>query len=269
MLLTRPSVPCRVLSKPQMLQGHDACVFVSYSVEPAIKPHVQFHLEALAKHGFRTVLIVNADRLHDRSRLPKSDALGGAILRNNVGLDFGAWADAFRLVPELWSANSVLLVNDSVFGPFGDFAGFLARARATPADVVGLTDSNQFAHHMQSYFTLLNRNALQNEKLRHFWRTLKNRNNKWDVIRIYEVEMLARYRGYGLTCAVVFPSLAAPSEFVNPTESRWRQLAAAGFPYVKVNLLKHNTLRTDLRGWREVVGDPKLLAIIDAELARK
>jgi lipopolysaccharide biosynthesis protein len=269
MLLTRPSVPCRVLSKTQTLRDADACIFVSYSLEPAIKPHVQFHLEALASQGFRTVLIVNADRLRDRSRLPKSDALSGAILRNNVGLDFGAWADAFRLMPDLWSANSVLMVNDSVFGPFGDFGGLLARARSMPADVVGLTESNQFARHLQSYFTLLKRPALQNEGLRRFWRTLVNLTGKWEVIRRYEVEMLARYRGFGLTAAGVFADLVGADEMVNPTETRWRQLAAAGFPYIKVNLLKHNALRTDLTGWREVVGNPKLLAIIDAELTRK
>jgi lipopolysaccharide biosynthesis protein len=191
------------------------------------------------------------------------DAAEGIVLRANLGFDFGAWADAFRLMPDLWSADSLLLVNDSIYGPVNDLGALLARVEAAPSDIVGLTESHEFVQHLQSYFVMFKKPALANGELRKLWQSIRPLTSKWEVVRNYEVEMRARYLKCGLTCEVLFadPSGAKPA---NPTHHRWRELVDTGFPYLKGDLLRKMwELRVET--WREVVNNPRLRAIIEAE----
>jgi lipopolysaccharide biosynthesis protein len=260
----RPSVAVRVLRAPGELHNRRVCVFVSYSPTPAIRPHVRFHIEALLAEHFTVVLMLNVD---DAPRPLKFDAVAGLVIRANAGFDFGAWADAFRMFPALWSAESVLLVNDSVFGPFGDFHAVIERAYAGPADVVGMTENHQYTHHIQSYFTLLRGAALRSEGVRRTWQSTMNLPTKEDVIRRYELEMRARYTAMGLTCATLFKAERLHPQ--DPLYHKWTELADGGMPYIKVAQLMALQYPLRLAGWRERIGDERLLAIIDGELFRR
>lgn len=250
---------------PGALAGRRVCVFVSYSPTPAIRSHVRFHIEALLAEGFAVVLVLNVDNARG-APTPKFDALAGLVYRANVGFDFGAWADAFRLFPSLWSADSVLLVNDSIFGPFGDFHAVIERAYALPADIVGMTESYQFTHHIQSYFTLLRAPALRNDGVRRTWQSMENLRTKDEVIMRHELEMRARYAAAGLACTVLFE--VERSYPRNATLARWAELAALGMPYIKVSQLAALQYPVNLAGWRTLIGDARLLAIIDGEIER-
>jgi lipopolysaccharide biosynthesis protein len=255
----------RVLRAPGELRDRRVCVFVSFSPTPVVRPHVRFHIEALLAEHFVVVLVLNVDDA-DASAPSKFDALAGLVVRANAGFDFGAWADAFRMFPALWSAQSVLLVNDSVFGPFGDFHALIERAHSLPADVVGMTESYQHTHHIQSYFTLLRGPALRNESVRRVWQSIVNLRTKDDVIRHHELEMRARYMAAGLTCTTLFEVERLYPH--NPLFDKWAELAAAGMPYIKVAQLKALRYPLHLAGWRRQVSDERLLAIIDGELER-
>lgn len=263
--LLQPSAPVRVVRAPADMRGRRVCVFVSYSPTPAIRPHVRFHIEALLAEHFNVVLVLNVDQAH--SLPPKFDSLAGLVVRANAGFDFGAWADAFRLFPSLWSAESVLLVNDSIFGPFGDFHAVIERAYGLAADVVGMTESHQFTRHIQSYFTLLRGPALRNESARRVWQAMTNLRTKDEVIMRHELEMRARYTAAGLTCAALFE--VDPAYPSNPFLDKWAELAAAGMPYIKVSQLVAPQYPIELSRWRELIGNERLLAIIDGELQRQ
>jgi lipopolysaccharide biosynthesis protein len=244
------------------LAGQRVAVFVSHAPKPEIRPHVRFHIEALCVSGIRTVLVLNSNTPMG-GPTTRLDAAEGILLRANLGYDFGAWADAFRLIPDLWSAESLLLVNDSIYGPVSDLGALLSRVEAAPSDIVGLTESQEFARHLQSYFVFFKKAALSNGELRKLWLSIRPLTPKWEVVRNYEVEMRARYLKCGLTCEVIFgdPAGAKPA---NPTHHRWRELVDAGFPYLKGDLLRKMwDVRVDT--WREVVADPRLRAIIEAD----
>ena len=267
-LLSSPSADVAIVIEPDQLVGKRVCLFVSYSPDYSVKPHVLYHLKALRAAGLEIILILVVDRAVDRPvRVPK-DLLRGFMIRKNAGFDFGAWADAFRAFPTLWSAQTIVLVNDSVFGPIGDFRSLIARTLRQPADFIGLTESTQFARHYQSYFLVLKERALTNHGSKEFWLNVQNFSDKMQVIVNYEIMLLRKYQEFGLNCTAMLSWRHLPSESrFNPTHRHWRDLLEHGFPYIKVDLLRNWRDSPRLAGWRDYVTDPVLLAAIDTHLA--
>jgi lipopolysaccharide biosynthesis protein len=257
--------PCIVVRAPQGLEGEDVVVFVSYAARPLIRPHVRYHIDALHDLGMKVIVVLNVDERTSAGSL-KLDCAAGIVIRANLGFDFGAWADAFRLLPALWSAKSVLLVNDSVYGPInGDLGPLFSRIRTSSADVIGLTESHEYALHLQSYFTVLKSNALRHAEVQRMWGLVRNLTKKWEVIRRYEVEMRARYAQCDLQCEAMFPIETDVRRPLNTAHYLWKDLAEAGFPYLKANLVRLMA-RREFAGWRDIIRDPKLVSLIEADL---
>jgi hypothetical protein len=77
----------------------EVCLFVSHAPQPVLKAHVVAHITQLCDAGVQVVLIVNTD-------LPLADIviepvllarLGACVVRENLGLDFAAWAHGQQL----------------------------------------------------------------------------------------------------------------------------------------------------------------------------
>lgn len=262
------STDVRIVVDPGDMTGRRVCLFVSYSPDYALKPHVLYHLDALRKCGFDIVLLLVVDELANRPVAVPKKLLAGLVVRKNAGYDFGAWSDAFRLFPHVWRAQAVLLVNDSVFGPIGDFQSLVDIIMRQPADFIGLTESGQIARHYQSYFILLKGEALTNPMARAFWANVRNHSQKQQVIAEYEIMALRRHQEIGIKCAAMLTWCHLPGEMrFNPTHRHWRELLQHGFPYIKVDLLHHWRDTPFLKGWRDFVTDPVLLEAIDHHLA--
>jgi hypothetical protein len=73
-------------------------------------------------------------------------------------------------------------------------------------------------------------------------------------------------RAGGLAVEALFPAAGDG----NPTLTRWRELIGAGFPFIKVQLLRENPAHADIDGWQEIVRagglDP---ALIEEHLASR
>ncbi len=263
-----PSTDLRILIDPGDVSAKRVCLFVSYSPDYSLKPHVQYHLAALRASGLSIVYILIANELRDQF-VATPPAVSGFIVRKNAGFDFGAWADTFRVLPGLWQAEAIVLVNDSVFGPIGDLPRLVDTIMRQPADFIGLTESVEIARHYQSYFLVLKDHALANGDARAFWSNIENYTDKRQVILNYEVMLLRKYEQLGLRCAAMLSWRHAPGEErISPVHARWRQLLQHGFPYIKVDLLRDWGTAPYLKGWRDFVTDPVLLAAIDFHLAR-
>jgi len=81
--------------------------------------------------------------------------------RKNSGYDFGSWAEGFFFLKgrgELHAdfTEELLIINDSCLLIDAN-SDLIERARSIQADIIGLTDSHQFLHHVQSNFMLVRR----------------------------------------------------------------------------------------------------------------
>jgi lipopolysaccharide biosynthesis protein len=122
-----------------------------------------------------------------------------------VGFDFGNFKDAIGRIPDPGRLDSLLLVNDSVYGPFQPLAPLIERMDLTAGDVWSITDNWTWRFHLQTYFVLFGRRALASEAFRLFWRRVRYLPVKTAVITWCEFALTRAMIRDGLRCRALFP----------------------------------------------------------------
>lgn len=242
----------------------EVALFVTHSRTGALRPHVAPYLRALRDEGIAVLLIAVGDRQLNISS-ETLDLVSGALVRGNLGYDFGAWAHALKLHPEIYGASTLYLLNDSVVGPADQerFARVIEQVRASDADLIGLTESHEYYWHMQSYFMALKPRLLSSFWLQGFFADIRLLALKDEVIQAYELPFATRAEQAGHHTEILFPSHAA----LNPTLRAWRGLLDRGFPFVKLLPLRGLFPEIDMTGWRGVLARHGFdLDLIDATL---
>jgi hypothetical protein len=240
-------------------------------------------LAALEAAGLSILFVSNSGHLRPGAWAALRALCAGILVRRNVGYDFGALREAlaFWQLPHSHT-ELVLLMNDSVLGPFGPLAEVLDRLDFSAADIFGATDSRQRVHHLQSWFLAIGRRALDHPAWPAFWAGVRPVTNKEYVVRQSELAFSRTMRRGGLRLRALWPQaemlrdvFAGPRAFsgiaevrqlarirrfgnlgyaLNPTADLWRQLLAAGCPFVKRELVERNPARVaDATSWAAVV----------------
>jgi lipopolysaccharide biosynthesis protein len=251
--------------------GPDVAILCHYDRQGAIRPDTLRYLHELRTAGFSVVVVSNGRRLAATAAAAVADLGGIALIRRNIGLDFGAWRMGLRTLnlpgPD---TRRILLINDSVYGPVTPLAPLLARMTPGEADLWGLTDSPERGWHLQSYFLLAHEGLIRSDAWRQFWgRVYPLPFKRWMVGR-YEIGLSRRVARVGLRARALFPyaALVPDASVRNPTLDGWRVLLEAGFPFLKRELLRDNPTRiAELGGWRGLV-PPACVEEIEADLRR-
>lgn len=249
-------------SKPFFAEaGQKLCVFVSYSPRGLIKEHVEAYISQLRRHGYVVVLVLTVDHYEEAIRNTEGFSRDYHLaVRRNAGFDFGAWAATMSVIDGLWDVASLTLVNDSVFGPMSSFGEMLRRIDKSDADVISLIDSYEGGKHFQSFYIVFKNESLKSEAIMRFWRSIVDFSDKNEVINEYELNLRTYVEDAGLKADILFPIdsyvRSSPERFGdNPTLVKWRALLNAGFPFVKVQLLRDNPHADLMLGWRQALRD--------------
>lgn len=252
---------CRKLL-PTSVSDREVCLFVLHCPLGAPSEYSFAYLEEVKRNGLLIIVCLVVEDLS----IPVSDQLmqiaDGVLLRENAGYDFGAWADTLRHFPQLWSADRLYFVNDSILGPFGPLTPILECIRAEDAGFFALCECTYMKHHAQSFFFGWNKANLASKELRLFWNEVENLSNKDDVIRTYELEIASISQhlpkagkqivfGY----EKLFGCNASEITGVSPTHHAWRRLLVSGFPFVKTSLLREGITNVDTTGWQATCED--------------
>lgn len=265
-------------------------VFSHFDAQGALHDFVAFYLRQLAEAGFTVIFVSNAPSLPEETIFRLRPWCGLILRRANIGYDFGAYKDGIALIPDLHTLELLLLVNDSVYGPFHPLKDLVARMDLS-ADVWGCTDSGERHHHLQSYFLLFGRPALRSAGFAQFWARFRYVNSKYWIISRGEIGLSRQLSAGGLRCQALFPHRTAASAFhralqdgsnlrieslnpaqrafyhrliftinrglpVNGTHFFWDYLITRqGCPFLKRELLRDNPERVPfIRYWEKVVG---------------
>lgn len=158
--------------------------------------------------------------------------------RPNRGYDFGSWASVLAAYPQIAHIPTVLLTNDSLVGPFapiGDLLNWVADEAQT--DVVAITDSLQFAPHLQSYFLAMRGGVLADPVIAALYARIRVEPGKSEVVLRYEVELLRALQSAGFSCYAMYRSDYLGVAGKNPTLAAWFKLLNEGFPFVKRTMI--------------------------------
>ena len=180
-------------------------VFCHYDRYGVLHDYVAYYLEQLRAAGYWIVFVSNAPILPQETLTTLQSLCCSIIRRKNLGHDFGAYKEAIAKIPRLDRLETLILTNDSVYGPFTPMGPILERADPSLADVWSMTDCWDRRYHLQSYFLLFHRAAIQHPRFIQFWRTVRFVQSKSWVINAYEVGLSKALLAGGLRCRALFP----------------------------------------------------------------
>lgn len=262
-------IPYEIRRAPPVLSERDVCLFMAYTANGQLSSHIHMQLDAWKNEGYLIVLILATDGVSSPLP-PELDRYEGVLLRINHGWDFAAWAAAMAVFPSVWQARSMVIINDSIYGPTDKdlFRDLIRRVRASKADMVALTDSYQIKHHCMSYFMGLTRSGLRSDAVRQHWASIRSIRDKFEVINQYEITPVAQWQRAGINVEILFPTKNDVAPPINPTLHRWEDLLRRGLPFIKVQLLRDTLPGTVTRGWeKSLAQEPKLLSAIKEHLS--
>ncbi|WP_296696941.1 rhamnan synthesis F family protein [Thiocapsa sp. UBA6158] len=195
-------------------------VFVHYDDKGLVHPYILFHLEQLRKAGYSILFVTNSPLLLPAAIDVLKARCGLILLRRNRGYDFGAYKDALREIPDLAALDSLILANDSVYGPFHDLGDLLGRADPNQADIWGITDNFEHHYHLQSYFLLLHPPALAATEFQRFWKDVCYAQTKELVVHHHEIGFSRRMLSAGLQLEALYPYRMVAMDLLEDLECR-------------------------------------------------
>ncbi|HOZ87765.1 MAG TPA: rhamnan synthesis F family protein [Bacteroidia bacterium] len=208
------------------------CYFASYFTEPVLPYYVEVYLKELKKH-FTEVVFLNSGnelaveavefmRLHNISYQTEQ----------NEGFDFGLWYKALQR-SDTPAYDQVALVNDSCV-LFKSLDEFMNWSKSDNADFQGMTFSESIAPHLQSYFLLINKRAM-NHVFDYF---TKNAVFKTigEVILNYEVGLSTYLLAQGMKMAAFVDNNGYRGEF-SPYYQCVEYHIEKGIPLIKKKIL--------------------------------
>ncbi|MDQ1250149.1 MAG: hypothetical protein QG597_4528 [Actinomycetota bacterium] len=208
-------------------------IMAHFSPDARITRSVQTLSERLVGHGYH-VIIMSSSEVASPLAWPAAVPAGVTVYRRpNVGYDFGSWAAALALHPGISRAADVILLNDSLLGPFAPIAGIIESFESAPVDIWGLVDSTHVARHLQSYWVGYRGGVLAEPPLRQWWQDIRVEPTKQAIINRYEVGAMRYWRRNGYAVGVGFPYDLVVRDGFNPASFGWRRLLEFGYPFVK------------------------------------
>lgn len=180
-------------------------VFVHFDPKAIVHDYVRFYLEELRDAGYAVLFVTNGRKLSGDTLKYLRSTCALVLRRSNQGYDFGAYKDALQEIPDLTRLDSLIIANDSVYGPFHPLAEMLRRADPEQADIWGMTDTYDRYYHLQTYFLVVHRRALETPALHRFWKRVLYIQSKTSVIKHYEVGFSRCALAAGLRLRALYP----------------------------------------------------------------
>ena len=231
-------------------------IFVHYQKERKLSPEDLYLLGELRKSA--EICLVSNSGLDAESRRVVSPLVRNILSRKNEGYDFGAWRDALNAIEDLNSFDELILLNNSVIGPFYPFETIFERMGGSEADFWGMTafpethnplreeakalPGGVIPHHIQSYFMVFKRKVFESECFRNFWRNVKNETSLPEVVAHYETQLSGLLEKAGFRSEVYLRTAARLQEIdkvtpeYNAVYCRPRDFLILGFPFLKKNI---------------------------------
>ena len=245
-------------------------IFAHFDPAGKVRPDIFPLLEQYQEHG--DVLLISSSpalKWHLRTNHKLRKLCCAILIRRNEGYDFGSWMTGLNWIKnEIQCLDSLILTNDSFWGPISPLDDLFEKINASEASVIGLTDDLMYFPHLQSAFMVFRKDVLASTTFWQFWNELKIWPRKRDLVKHCEVGLSVVLSKAGFT----LESLYTKNSNGNVLHANWRHLIAKqNFPFLKVSLLRDNPTLQSTEGWKDIIeGKNKWLACqIQRQLSKK
>ncbi len=214
-------------------------LYASFQTGESLPGYVKYALESLCSTGYAVAYLTNERDLDTSFHAFLDSHRIELFFTENRGYDFGMWKRYIQYTAkfrrEEW--ERLVLVNDSIVYFQNRFFAFFNAAEESSADVVSLTENDEFAPHLQSFFLYFKTAAISP-----FCQRLLDEpegEDFLDTVKRLEVgtSVFLRERGF---------SLAALFHAERPVLFSYAELIRAKCGFVKRKLLECRWTRSDV-----------------------
>jgi lipopolysaccharide biosynthesis protein len=240
-------------------QSNTLVIFASFDVQSIVDEYVLNYLFELKKQlSADIVFVTTSEKLEDPEVQKLKLYCRSIVHRKNVSIDFGSWKVALDETPDWQEYETLIIANDSVYGPLADMNAVLNLADSAKPVIAGVTESLQYTRHLQSYFLVVNSKALHSDFFKKFWSEFKFYDSKKLIIQDYEIGLSRKAIKADIEVKALFPyealskkalqseageylSKKAKKQILNPTHHFWRALLREkNSLFIKIELVKKN-----------------------------
>jgi len=237
---------------------NDVCLFAHFDPTGRLGTHVRHYLQQIQHCGFDIVMAVSGHETVPEEIAAFCAASGiTAVGRPNGGLDFGAWQHLMR-AGFAENATTILLANDSVFGPLFPLRPVVDGLRRTGADAWGMVETLEMSWHLQSWFVGMTAAAFRSPGVQRVFAQPFDAMTKGEIILHGEIGLGSAFQAEKLR--VVAARAAAQSVLDrlvpgNAMQIDWRSVVESRtVPFIKVEVLRDNPLCLPwVASWPDVV----------------
>lgn len=186
---------------------------------------------------FDIVVLVTTSELPETETAQFKNVI--TIRRPNIGYDFYSYRVGLSYLYEHIEVGNILLVNSSfvVVDPdvFTQTLDNMLRL-SQEHEVVGVTGSQQFNWHLQSYLLLLGNKVFQSGWFKSFFANVQPLNSKLEIILSYEIGLSRALRANGVDAIALFKPKALQRLLA---EVRWMRVIARTSGWLTGKPLRH------------------------------
>lgn len=186
-------------------------IFAGFNVNGKISKDVVFYLKKLREICDGIVYVSDSPILYDE--INKIRPLVISICCHRHGeYDFGSYKRGYQFCKEhnlLKDVEELVLCNDSCFGPFIPFPNIFNKMKQKACDFWGLTENPIPTPHIQSYFLVIRKSALNHPIMDKFMLSIKKLKNKKEIVSFYEIGLSKALQEIGFSSCSYFDNKVA------------------------------------------------------------
>lgn len=163
------------------------CLFAGYDKDGIIDNYVLYSIKQFSK--ICDVYYLSDCKMNNNSKSELAPFVKGMWTYRHKKYDFGSWSELIKNIgwDTICKYDNLILINDSVYGPFYDIKKVIDNFYKSNADFYGFTPNpKRHSYHIQSYFIMMKHNVFVNKKVQRFFDDIKELSNKGDIIKLYE-----------------------------------------------------------------------------------
>jgi rhamnosyltransferase len=261
-----------------------AIIFVHYDKNNIVDDYIYFYLKELQKNTSHLVFVSTA-KLSEETIDKVSNYCSKVIVRENIGYDFMSYKVGLESF-DYTQYNEVVICNDSVYGPLYPLKNVFEEIQKNACDFWGITDNTDMSYHLQSYFLVFRKNIVQSDAFKSFWEDVKVLNDKYKIIKQYEVGLTQYLHTSGFKSETYTTFKPTYTQIVvtlmkkltlnkivkkaqsflngnqdikrigrlNTTHHFWKELLLSErMPFIKIELLRENPMHMNIVDIEEVI----------------
>lgn len=229
-------------------------IYLAYDKQKIIDTYIGYMLRELKTCVHHLVVVCNMTEIF-RGKAILEKYADEIFCRENIGYDAGGFKEAlgnFIGWDVVWKYDELVLVNDSIFGPFIPMKKIFSKMDKKSADFWGLaahgTHDKDFLKHIQTYFLVVRSKMLHSIQFRDYWEEMPLYTDFLDVVYEHEVKFTSFFERLGYTYDVLADTNVNDSEinsknnYIQYAMIPYELIKKRNFPFLKKQPLAFNTL---------------------------